>query len=58
MTHERLIKVNKELKFETYEPKWKLYFSDNVVYFSITAPNAFHRMMLKLVLGLRWERIK
>lgn len=40
--------------------KWHFRFckNDNMVYMKESAPNLFHRVMQKLILGITWKRIK
>lgn len=41
------------------KPEWELRLQDNseLVFYVVDAPNKFHRIMQKLLLGFTWKRI-
>lgn len=46
--------------FRTPSYSWKLWLNSNTwfMYEEGKQPNAFHRLMQRLILGFKWERIK
>jgi len=38
--------------------RWLLSESDEVIFHAVSAPNIFHRWMQRLLLGIRWTRLR
>ena len=57
------IQANGQITFDpktytfNYKCKWKVNLTPNYVIHIDSAPNAFHRLMQRLLLGIKWTKI-